>query len=262
MISNNKIKNNLKTEFDAILPNVLNKVAKQKVTPSPLGMDISLRKRLSIKLSQAIVAASLLTGMFSYGGYSYYTPNTIMSISVTPNILNTVFGLNSTSEVIGNPDEEINFTMTINDYSVVVEVEADSDEYNEAIKEMNLSNISYQQSLKILLNSLDQTGRIDISNNVGLVKFKILDSNTSRLDRVKNYVNTNLSKDVGIRNSKMIMIDQVEYATTLDNRMHPAKVMAINEIMLNSKEYSLEELTRMDKLDLIRIMMKIKRDKR
>jgi hypothetical protein len=44
--------------------------------------------------------------------------------------------------------------------------------------------------------------------------------------------------------------------------MHPAKAMAINEIMLNSSEYSIEELTRMDKLDLIRIMMKIKRDKR
>jgi hypothetical protein len=44
--------------------------------------------------------------------------------------------------------------------------------------------------------------------------------------------------------------------------MHPAKVMAINEIMMNSNEYSLEELTRMDKLDLIRIMMKIKRDRK
>jgi hypothetical protein len=44
--------------------------------------------------------------------------------------------------------------------------------------------------------------------------------------------------------------------------MHPAKAMAINEIMLSSNEYSLDELTKMDKLDLIRIMMKIKRDKR
>jgi hypothetical protein len=152
--------------------------------------------------------------------------------------------------------------MTINNYSVVVEVEADSEEYNQALKELNLSNISYQQSLKILLNSLDQSGKIDISNNVGQVKFKILDSNTSRLDRVKNYVNSSLSKDVGIKDSKMILIDQVEYNTTLNNRMHPAKVMAINEIMLNSNEYSFEELSRMDKLDLIRIMMKIKRDRR
>jgi hypothetical protein len=60
----------------------------------------------------------------------------------------------------------------------------------------------------------------------------------------------------------MISIDQVEYNTTLNNSMHPAKVMAINEIMMNSNEYSLEELTRMDKLDLIRIMMKIKRDRK
>jgi hypothetical protein len=261
MTSKNKIKETLKVEFDSVLPNVLNKVAKQKVTPSPLGMDISLRKRLNIKLSQAIIAASLLVGIFSYGGYSYYTPNTIMSISVTPNILNTLFKLN-TNDIIGNPDDEINFTMTINNYSVVVEVEADSEEYNQALKELNLSNISYQQSLKILLNSLDQSGKIDISNNVGQVKFKILDSNTSRLDRVKNYVNSSLSKDVGIKDSKMILIDQVEYNTTLNNRMHPAKVMAINEIMLNSNEYSFEELSRMDKLDLIRIMMKIKRDRR
>jgi hypothetical protein len=261
MTSKNKIKETLKVEFDSVLPNVLNKVAKQKVTPSPLGMDISLRKRLNIKLSQAIIAASLLVGIFSYGGYSYYTPNTIMSISVTPNILNTLFKLN-TNDIIGNRDDEINFTMTINNYSVVVEVEADSEEYNQALKELNLSNISYQQSLKILLNSLDQSGKIDISNNVGQVKFKILDSNTSRLDRVKNYVNSSLSKDVGIKDSKMILIDQVEYNTTLNNRMHPAKVMAINEIMLNSNEYSFEELSRMDKLDLIRIMMKIKRDRR
>jgi hypothetical protein len=185
-----------------------------------------------------------------------------MSISVTPNILNTLFHLSATDNMIGNPDDEINFTMTINNYSVVVEVEADSEEYNNAIKEMNLSNISYQQSLIILLNSLDESGRIDISNNVGQVKFKILDSNTSRLDRVKNYVNTDLYKDVGIKNSRMISIDQVEYNTTLNNSMHPAKVMAINEIMMNSNEYSLEELTRMDKLDLIRIMMKIKRDRK
>jgi hypothetical protein len=262
MISKNKIKDTLKTEFETILPNVLNKVAKQKVTPSPLGMDISLRRRISIKLSQAIVAASLLIGMFSYGGYSYYTPNTIMSISVTPNILNTIFGLSALSEAIGNPDEEINFTMTINNYSMVVEVEADSEDYNEAIKEMNLRNISYQESIKILLNSLDQSGRIDISNNIGRVKFKILDSNTSRLDRMKNYINTSLPKDVGIKDSKMISIDQVEYNSTLNNRMHPAKIMAINEIMMNSNEYSLEELTKMDKLDLIRIMMRIKRNKR
>jgi hypothetical protein len=262
MISKNKIKDLLKTEFNSILPNVLNKVAKQKVIPSPLGMDISLRKRIRIKLSQAIVAASLLVGMFSYGGYSYYTPNTIMSISVTPNILNTIFGLNTISEVIGNPNEEINFTMTINNYSMVVEVEADAEDYNQAIKGMNLRNISYQESIKILLNSLDQSGRIDISNNVGQVKFKILDSNTNRLDRMKNYINTTLPKDVGIKNSNMISIDQVEYNSTLNNRMHPAKVMAINEIMMNSNEYSLEELTKMDKLDLIRIMMKIKRDKR
>jgi hypothetical protein len=261
MTSKNKIKETLKVEFDSVLPNVLNKVAKQKVTPSPLGMDISLRKRLNIKLSQAIIAASLLVGIFSYGGYSYYTPNTIMSISVTPNILNTLFKLN-TNDIIGNRDDEINFTMTINNYSVVVEVEADSEEYNQALKELNLSNISYQKSLKILLNSLDQSGKIDISNNVGQVKFKILDSNTSRLDRVKNYVSSSLSKDVGIKDSKMILIDQVEYNTTLNNRMHPAKVMAINEIMLNSNEYSFEELSRIDKLDLIRIMMKIKRDRR
>jgi hypothetical protein len=185
-----------------------------------------------------------------------------MSISVTPNILNTIFGLSALSEAIGNPDEEINFTMTINNYSMVVEVEADSEDYNEAIKEMNLRNISYQESIKILLNSLDQSGRIDISNNIGRVKFKILDSNTSRLDRMKNYINTSLPKDVGIKDSKMISIDQVEYNSTLNNRMHPAKIMAINEIMMNSNEYSLEELTKMDKLDLIRIMMRIKRDKR
>jgi hypothetical protein len=264
MISKNKVKDSLKNEFETILPNVLNKVAKQKVIPSPLGMDISLRKRISIKLSQAIVAASLLIGMFSYGGYSYYTPNTIMSISVTPNILNTFFGLNTISEAIGNPNDEISFTMTINNYSVVVEVEADSEDYNEAIKEMNLRNISYQESIRILLNSLDQSGRIDISNNVGQVKFKILDSNPNRLDRIKNYITTNLSKDVGIKDSKMISIDQVEYnvSSGLTTRMHPAKAMAINEIMLSSNEYSLDELTKMDKLDLIRIMMKIKRDKR
>jgi hypothetical protein len=262
MISKSKIKDTLKNEFDSVLPNVLNKVAKQKVIPSPLGMDISLRRRLSLNLTQIVIATSLLVGIFSYGGYSYYSPNTIMSISVTPNILNTLFNLSATDNMIGNPDDEINFTMTINNYSVVVEVEADSEEYNNAIKEMNLSNISYQQSLRILLNSLDESGRIDISNNVGQVKFKILDSNTSRLDRVKNYVNTDLYKDVGIKNSRMISIDQVEYNTTLNNSMHPAKVMAINEIMMNSNEYSLEELTRMDKLDLIRIMMKIKRDRK
>jgi hypothetical protein len=154
--------------------------------------------------------------------------------------------------------------MTINNYSVVVEVEADSEEYNQALKEMNLINISYQQSLKILLSSLDRSGRIDISNNIGQVKFKILDSNTNRLNRVKNYVITNLSKDVGFKDSRMISIDQVEYnvSSGLTTRMHPAKAMAINEIMLNSNDYSIEELTRMDKLDLIRIMMKIKRDKR
>ena len=262
MISKSKIKDTLKNEFDSVLPNVLNKVAKQKVIPTPLGMDISLRRRLSLNLTQIVIATSLLIGIFSYGGYSYYSPNTIMSISVTPNILNTLFNLSATDNMIGNPDDEINFTMTINNYSVVVEVEADSEEYNNAIKEMNLSNISYQQSLRILLNSLDESGRIDISNNVGQVKFKILDSNTSRLDRVKNYVNSELHKDVGIKNSRMISIDQVEYNTTLNNSMHPAKVMAINEIMMNSNEYSLEELTRMDKLDLIRIMMKIKRDRK
>jgi hypothetical protein len=262
MISKSKIKDTLKTEFDSVLPNVLNKVAKQKVVPSPLGMDISLRKRLSLNLTQAVVATSLVIGIFSYGGYSYYSPNTIMSISVTTNILNTLLKLNATDDMIGNPDDEINFTMTINNYGVVVEVEADSEDYNEAIKEMNLRNISYQQSLRILLTSLDESGRIDISNNVGQVKFKILDSNTNRLDRVKNYVNTGLYKDVGIKNSRMISVDQVEYNTTLNNRMHPAKVMAINEIMMNSNDYSLEELTRMDKLDLIRIMMKIKRDRK
>jgi hypothetical protein len=111
---------------------------------------------------------------------------------------------------------------------------------------------------------LDQSGRIDISNNIGQVKFKILDSNTNRLNRVKNYVITNLSKDVGFKDSKMILVDQVEYnvSSGLTTRMHPAKAMAINEIMLNSSEYNIEDLTRMDKLDLIRIMMKIKRDKR
>jgi hypothetical protein len=263
MISKNKLKDNIKTEFESILPNILNKVAKQKVIPSPLGMDISLRKRINLKLSQVVIATSLIVGIFSYGGYSYYTPNTIMSISVTPNVLNTFFKLN-TNETIGDPDDEINFTMTINNYSVVVEVEADSEVYNQALKEMNLSNISYQQSLKILLSSLDQSGRIDISNNIGQVKFKILDSNTNRLNRVKNYVITNLSKDVGFKDSKMILVDQVEYnvSSGLTTRMHPAKAMAINEIMLNSSEYNIEDLTRMDKLDLIRIMMKIKRDKR
>jgi hypothetical protein len=264
MISKNKIKDRLKTEFNSILPNVINSVNKQKVVPSPLGMDISLRKRVNVKLSQVIIATSLIIGMFSYGGYSYYTPNTIMSISVTPNILNTIFGLNTISETIGNPNDEVSFTMTINNYSVVVEVEADSEDYNQAIKQMSLRNISYQESIKILINSLDETGRIDISNNVGQLKFMILDSNTNRLDRIKNYINTNLSKDVGIKDSKMISIDQVEYnvSSGLTTRMHPAKAMAINEIMMNSSQYSLEELSRMDKLDLIRIMMKIKRDRR
>jgi hypothetical protein len=62
----------------------------------------------------------------------------------------------------------------------------------------------------------------------------------------------------------MISIDQVEYnvSSGLTTRMHPAKAMAINEIMMNSSQYSLDELSRMDKLDLIRIMMKIKRDRR
>jgi hypothetical protein len=264
MVSKNKLKEMLKQEFESVLPNVYNNVAKTKVIPSPLGMEISIKKRLSIKLSQAIIAASLILGVSSFGGYSYYTPNTVMSISVTPNIINTLLRLNTVEEVVGDPNQEVNFTMTINSYNRVVEVEADSSDYNQAIINMGLNNMMYQQALKQLFISLDEAGRIDMLNSVGQVKFKVLDSNSSRQQRFNDYIKSRLSNELGLRDSKMIKLESIEYNTSLGltDNMHPAKAMAINEIMLNSNEYTVSELASKDKLELIRIMMEIKRRKR
>lgn len=264
MVSKNKLKEMLKQEFESVLPNVYSKVAKTEVIPSPLGMEISIKRRISINLSQAIIAASLLLGVSSFGGYSYFTPNTVMSISVTPNIINAILKLNTIEETLGDPNQEVNFTMTINNYNRVVEVEADSSDYNQVIKDMGLNNMMYQQALKQLFLSLDEEGRIDMMNSIGQVKFKVLDSNSSRQQRFNDYINSKLSNELGLTDNRMIKLETIEYNASLGltDNMHPAKAMAINEIMLNSSEYTVSELVNKDKLELIRIMMEIKRRKR
>jgi hypothetical protein len=264
MVSKNKIKDALKKEFNSILPNVYDNVIKTKATPQPLGMNISIKKRLVLTVNQIILTASLLIGIMSYGGFSYYTPNTIMSIVVTPNIINTILKLNSPEQIALADDKEVMLTMSINDYNMVVDLESDSAELNEKLSNLNLHNKQYRIVLKQLIINLDQEGKIDLNNNVGQVRITILDSNKNRRERISNYINDRLHDELGMKENRIIKTERIEFETSIGSvsNVHPAKAMAINEIMLNSNEYTLDELLRKDKVELIKIMMRIKRNKR
>lgn len=264
MITKKELKQKLRAEFDAIIPNVYNKISKKKVIPSPLGFEVNIKQKLVINFSRLAIAASLIIGLLSYGGYSYYTPNTIMSINVNPTILNTLLklsGLETTAEVV----ESVNITVAVNDYERVVDVSADTDMYHQALIELKLTNQNYQVALQKVFVLLNEHGSIDIIKNSGRVTFMILDDNQSRIDKFTKYIIQNLPNDVGVKNQRMIQTETIEFDTSTNNltgKVHPAKAMAIKEIMLQTNQYSFEQLAAMDKMQLLHIMMELKRNKR
>ena len=92
----------------------------------------------------------------------------------------------------------------------------------------------------------------------------VLDPNNNRVVRMQKYIGENLPKELGIINKRMIISEYVEYnsSTGLSPTVHPAKAMAIQEIMLQTDRYTFDELVAMDKMQLLRVMMEIKRSKR
>ena len=264
MVTKKQLEQKLKQEFDTMLPNILLKIQKTKVLPAPLGFEINLKQQAVINMTQLVIASTLVVGVMSYGGYSYYSPNTIMSITVTPTILNSLLNLNLATQVSEANTPSVNITLAINDYSRVVEVAADEEEYHQALNNMGLRNKNYQTALHELFGLLDSRGNIDMNDNFGQVKIMVLDPNNNRVVRMQKYIGENLPKELGIINKRMIISEYVEYnsSTGLSPTVHPAKAMAIQEIMLQTDRYTFDELVAMDKMQLLRVMMEIKRSKR
>ena len=264
MISKKQLKQDLKQEFEKILPDVYSKVVARRVLPSPLGFEINIKKRLSISFSKLALATALLLGVLSYGGYSYYNPNTILSINVSPTLLNTILRLGGYAPTIEENEANVSITLAVNDYERVVELDADHQEYHNALNAMGLINQNYQLALRRLFIHLMQNGDYDLRANAGAVTIMILDSNPRRIEKFNNYINQRLSNDLGVVNKQLIKTEKVEFETSpgMAPSIHPAKAMAIKEIMLRTNKYTFEQLSAMDKMELLRVMMELKRNNR
>ncbi|MDD3383810.1 MAG: hypothetical protein WC123_03965 [Bacilli bacterium] len=265
---NKKLKENMKNEFNSIIPDVLNQIVNTPVVKEEVNYSSdNIYNFIKFKAVFAMVALLFFIAVGGAGGYTYYNPMTFLTISISPSILDSIISnMSSSNEEIKEETGNYMLKLGINQFDYVVEAECDSQQCEVDLNNLGLINRNYSEVLQDIVKFAQSRGYIDVEHNVGNIKISVLADYQSHASEIESYIGNQLPDAIGIGGyNKVIVInnpsiEECPYIYQMDPYMNPVRAMAIQEIMFYTNEYSFDELAKKSNRQLVKILMQVRRN--
>jgi len=265
---NKKLKEQMKHEFNSLVPNVLNQVVNTPIVKEEVNYSSdNIYNFIRFKAVFAMVALLFFIAVGGAGGYTYYNPMTFLTISISPSILNSIMSNMSTAgEDVKEETGNYMLKLGINQFDYVVEAECDSQQCEVDINNLGLINRNYSEVLKDIVKFAQNRGYIDVEHNMGNIKISVFADYQSHASEIESYIGNQLPNAIGIANeyNQVIVInnpsiEECPYVYQMDPYMNPVRAMAIQEIMFYTNEYSFDDLASKSNRQLVKILMEVRR---
>ncbi|MDD2434416.1 MAG: hypothetical protein WC196_01935 [Bacilli bacterium] len=261
-MSNQKksLKQEMRREFAVILPNVLSAVVNTPVTPETTNSsDEIIFKKVNFRMAFAALTLLFFFAVAGGSSYSYANPSTYLTISFA----NTGSSGVSTLAATSSSDNTYLLTLGVNNFDFVVDYGCSNSSFGAELTEnVHFNNQPVKDVISNLINYGLEKGYLNGNDLSTQMQVNVITNYETSREKYCNYVQEvsdqkGFARSVSIANPQVFSNDIYNQIVTAYPAMSPGRVCAIQEILVYSNAYTLDELASLSNSELAKILVAI-----